>query len=128
MRNDVRQYGRVLVDILKDASEKEALEKAKRFKKMLYKQGAFKRVGEILMNFSKAWKEKDGAIATVVSAQPLSAQTKSNMEETLKEKNYVMEEEVNPYVIGGVAMQLGNSYLIDSTIRGKLKKIQKISE
>jgi F0F1-type ATP synthase delta subunit len=128
MRSDSRQYGRALVDSLKNASESEVLEKVKRFKKLLYKQGTFKKAGEILMYFSKAWREKDGDIATVVTAKSLSAHTKSSIEKTLQEKNYVIEEEVNPSVIGGVAVQLGNSYLIDGTIKGKLKKIQGISE
>ncbi len=126
MRNDPRQYARALVEGFEGISEKKAKEKAERFKKIVYKHGAAKRIGEILMKFTELWRERKGPIASVVSATPLSSKTKTRMGKILKSKKYVMKEEVNPSVIGGVAMFLGNEYLIDGTFKGKLRRLQRM--
>ena len=51
-----------------------------------------------------------------------------HMEQSLAKKNYVMEEKVDPAVIGGVALFLGNEYVVDGTARGKLQRIATLLE
>jgi len=102
---------------------RQAKEKAQRFKLMLRKRGDAKYASEILREFVKAWKERKGPIATVVSAESLAPAIRKEMEQSLATKNYRVEEKVDKSVIGGIAVFLGNNFLIDGTIRGKLKRI-----
>ena len=64
----------------------------------------------------------------MVSAEPLLKETRMHMEQSLAKKNYVMEEKVDPAVIGGVALFLGNEYVVDGTARGKLQRIATLLE
>ena len=127
MRNKSRKIALALVSALEKSNETEAKKKANKFKQIAYKWGATKQTGEILREFGKAWKRKDGEIATVVSATPLSEGTKSKIKKKLKNKKYLIEEEVDPSIIGGVALYLGNEYLIDATLKGKLKRLLNIA-
>lgn len=114
-----------MVEVFDGLSEKEAEKKARNWKRLLYKCGASKQVSKILQEFTRAWKERKGKIATVLSAEPLAEKSKKQFEEALSKKKYAMEEKVDPSVIGGVALFLGNDYVIDSTIRGKLLRLAK---
>ena len=55
-----------------------------------------------------------------------TARLRRAREQSLAKKRYIMEEKVDPGVIGGVALYLGNDFVIDGTIRGKLKRISKL--
>jgi len=107
-------------------SEKEAKKRAQILKRMLYKRGDSKQISKILQEFARAWKERNGQGATVVASSPLLGKTRKQMEQSLAKKRYIMEEKVDPGVIGGVALYLGNDFVIDGTIRGKLKRISKL--
>ncbi|MBI2098735.1 MAG: F0F1 ATP synthase subunit delta [Candidatus Wildermuthbacteria bacterium] len=132
-QDKAKTYAKVLVETLEDASESEAKKKVQRFKLMLQKRGDAKYASEILREFAKAWKERKGPIATVVSAESLAPAVRKEMEQSLAKsaiggsasggKKYVVEEKVDKSVIGGIAVLLGNNFLIDGTIRGKLKRI-----
>ena len=130
-QDKAKTYAKVLAETLEEASEAEARldaarqakEKAQRFKLMLRKRGDAKYASEILREFVKAWKERKGPIATVVSAESLAPAIRKEMEQSLATKNYRVEEKVDKSVIGGIAVFLGNNFLIDGTIRGKLKRI-----
>lgn len=114
-----------MVRALDGATEKEAEKKIQRLKELLYKRGDFKQISKILQEFAKAWKERNGKIANVVSAEPLADKTKKEMQKSLEKSGYVLEEQVDPNVIGGTALYLGNDYVIDSTVRGKLQRLAK---
>ena len=126
MQSKARTYAAVMVQALNEVSEKEAAQKIKRLKNLLYKRGDFKQVSAILREFSKAWKERNGKIAMVVSAEPLAENTKNQIEQSLRKNGYVAEEKVDKEVIGGMALYLGNDYVIDSTIKGKLQRFSKL--
>ena len=123
MQSKARIYARAMAQVFERVSEKEAKKRAGVLKHLLYKRGDFKQASKILQEFARTWKERNGQTAIVVAAEPLSGKTEKHMEQVLAKKRYIMEEKVDPGVIGGVALYLGNSFLIDGTIRGKLKKL-----
>lgn len=126
MQGKAKTYAQVMVESLDGVSEKETAARVKNLKVLLQKRGDFKQLSKILQEFSRAWKERKGQIAEVVSAEPLSSKVRESMTESLKKKGYIMEERIDPSVIGGTALYLGRDYMIDGTIRGKLKRISKI--
>ena len=121
--NKAKTYAKAMVEAFDGVSEKDAKKRAQTLKRMLYKRGDSKHISKILQEFARAWKERKGQTATVLSAELLSGKTRKQFEESLAKKRYIMEEKVDPGVIGGVALFLGNDYVIDSTIRGKLQRL-----
>jgi len=124
-QDKARTYAKVMVDFFEGATEAETKKRAKRLKEVLQKRGDMKRVSSVLQEFQKAWKERKGKIATVVSAQSLEDATRKEMRQSLAKKRFVLEERVDPGVIGGVALYLGNDFVIDSTLQGKLQRFAK---
>lgn len=124
-QNKAKTYAKALVRAFEGLSEKEAKEKAQVLKRVLYKRGDSKHISDILQAFARAWKERNGKFATVLSAEPLEKKIKKHLEQSLSKKRYLMEEKIDPGVIGGVALFLGNDFLIDGTMRGKLQRLAK---
>ena len=118
MQGKAKTYAQAMVESLDGLSEKEAAKRVKNLKILLQKRGDFKQLSKILYEFSRAWKEWKGQIAEVVTAEPLSSKARESMEKSLKKKGYIMEERIDPSVIGGTALYLGRDYMIDGTIRG----------
>jgi len=72
-----------MVESFDGLSEKEATERVKRLKILLQKREDFKQLSKILFEFTRAWKERKGRLAEVVSAEPLSDKVRENMEKSL---------------------------------------------
>lgn len=121
-----KTYAEAMVEAFEGVSKKEAKKRAQILKRVLYKRGDSKHISKILQEFARAWKERSGKCATVLSAKPLAGKMRKQIEQSLSKKRYIMEAKLDPGVIGGVALFLGNSFLIDGTIRGKLKRISKL--
>ena len=121
-----KTFAQAMVAAFDGLSEKEAEKRVGNWKRLLYKRGASKQVSKILQEFARAWKERKGQIATVLAAEPLSEKAKKQFDQSLSKKQYQVEEKVDPGVIGGVALFLGNDFMIDGTIRGKLKRISNL--
>tara|TARA_Y100000310_G_C20332849_1_gene646096 strand:- start:49 stop:438 length:390 start_codon:yes stop_codon:yes gene_type:complete len=119
-------YARVLADALKGVSEDKAVIVVQNFKKILKKRGDLKLASQILQEFDEVWMSQKGTIARLVTASGLSDTAKKQTESSLKKKGFVLEERVDPAVIGGSAIFLGKDYMIDGTIRGRLKKFTRI--
>ena len=115
-----------MVEALDGSSEKEARETMQAIKRLLYKRGDFKHVSRILQEFERAWQERKGKIATVVTAFPLAEKTKIAIEKSLEKSGYAKQEQIDKDVIGGMALYLGNEYVIDGTIKGILQRMVKI--
>lgn len=126
MQSKAKIYAQIMVESFDKLSESEARERVRMLKVLLLKRGDFKHLSRILQEFSRAWKERKGRVAEAVSAEALSHKAKEKMEKSLKKRGYIMEERVDPQVIGGTALYLGRDYVIDGTVRGKLKRISKI--
>ena len=125
-QSKAKTYAKAMVVAFEGLSEKEAKKRAQILKRVLYKRGDSKHISKILQEFARAWKERSGQTAIVLSGELLSGKTRKQFKESLAKKRYIMEEKNDPGVIGGVAIFLGNSFLIDGTIRGKLKRISKL--
>jgi F0F1-type ATP synthase delta subunit len=123
VKSKAKTYAAIMVEAFDGISEKEAEKKVRALKSLLYRRGDFKQISKILREFSRAWKERKGKTATVVTAEALSEQAKKQVEQSLQKNGYRAEEKVDPGVIGGMALYLGSDYVVDSTVRGKLQRL-----
>ena len=126
MASKTRTYARVLTAVLADATEEQAPMIVQNFKQLLKKRGDLKLSSAILQEFTAVWSAQKGIVARVITATPLSDSAKRQTEQSLKEQGFVLEEKVEPTVIGGTALFLGKDYLIDGTVRGRLQKLTRI--
>lgn len=116
-------YASALVGALEGVSEKEQRTRIARLKNLLKKRGDTRLLSALLYEFAKMWAARKGTIALVVSAGPPSF-LKAAMQKTLKKKGYQVQEKQDPALLGGSAVFLGNEYLVDNSVRGKLRKMQ----
>lgn len=93
-----------------------------RFKEQVVKRGDIKLFGSIVKEFEKRWESRNGTMACVVT--PAQSQVKKKVKEELRSQGYTVKEEVQEQLIGGVAVFLGNDYLIDNSMRGRLRQLQ----
>ena len=119
-------YARALVQSLEGASEQKQKEIISRFKSLLKKRGDLRHLSSVFQEFEKLWEERDGKIARVVSHAGLSVSFAGLIKGALKEKGYQIKEEQDKSLIGGVAVFLGNEYLFDNTVKGKLQKLKAV--
>ena len=124
MAQKTRRYAQLLVDTLQDATEKEAREKIAKFRVFLKERGDMKLLNSILQEFQKLWTKRKGPVARIVSARPLPLSVQSQLKERVREKGFSPEMEINPEVIGGLAIFFGDEYVVDGTVRAKLAKVQ----
>src|SRR3989338_3962709 len=119
-------YARVLVDSLKEAKQHKQTEIMRAFKTLLQKRGDVRQLSAILREAEKLWHDTEGKLAKLVSAEALTSGDKESIEKFLNKVGYRMEEEIDPKLIGGMALILENSFVIDNTVRGKLQRIAKL--
>lgn len=115
-------YARALLETFKQVPEKEWKGVALRFKRLLKKRGDLKLASSILQEFGKLWESREGTVARVVTAKEPSAA--GAVEKALEERGYQVKREADMRLIGGVAVFLGNEYLADNSVRGRLRKLQ----
>lgn len=96
--------------------------------KLLEENGRFGLLEEVLRFFCKLYYEDKGIVAVdVVSATALSEAQQNKLKKTLEAKlgaAIVLNLVIRPEVLGGLAVSF-KSYLIDDTLLGKLKRIEK---
>jgi len=119
-------YAKALLKSLDGAPEKKQREIAIRFKSLLKKRGDLRYFNSVLQEFLKLWEERKGKVARVVSAKELPSSFAFAMKSALKKKGYQVKEEHSENLIGGVAVFLGNEYLFDNTVKGKLQKLKAV--
>ena len=125
MQNKAKLYAEVLKSALEGKTEKESEKIAENFKKLLKRRGDVKLMQKILREFERLWEERKGKIAQIFSARPLSHKSKSELEEKLKKEGFQAKTVETKELIGGIAVMLGSEAVIDNTILGKLRRIQK---
>ena len=123
MQSKTRRYAEVLFEYMKDASEKEAAKRIQVFKELLKKRGDLKLLTTVLQEFQKLWRDRNGKIAEVVSAKPLSVHTEESFKKQLSKQGFLVEQKIDEKIGAGVAIYLGNEYLIDNTLKARLKRI-----
>lgn len=126
MRKKAKIYASLLVEILKKTPEKELPHKIRKFKILLKKRGDFKNASTIVQEFQKMWEESKGKVGKVVMAGVLPDRALRDVKHSLQKQGFLYQEEINPKVIGGMALFLGKEFLIDGTIKTKLNTIAKL--
>lgn len=94
---------------------------------LLVEKGRFKETGRVLEYFLlRVKEEKKIGLAKVVSAMELTEGQKKKIEKRLLETtmyvSFEVEYEVNPSLIGGLSIQIGDR-IVDGSIRTKLEKL-----
>src|SRR3989338_1680360 len=99
-----------------------------RFLKLLIDKKRFELLPMIAANFGKQLAEKNNSAKAYVRASaPLSADADKKLKETLKNfagKNIELEVKIDPEILGGVVVRLGD-WVLDSSLRGKLRMLSK---
>ena len=95
----------------------------------IVEKGRFKEIEDILLYFmSRVWEEKKIGVACVTSAAALSDHQKKDIEARLLETtSYVkfrMEYSVDPALIGGMVIKIGDR-VVDSSVKTKLENMAK---
>ena len=119
-------YAQVLLETLDGVPQKEQRVRVERFKNLLKKRGDLRFSNTILQEFEKLWEQRKGTVARLVSASKLPPSISGPMKKSLKGKGYQIREEVNELLIGGSVVFLGNEYLFDNTVKGKLQKLKEV--
>lgn len=117
-------YARLLVEALRDVKPATVAARVVNFKKLLKRAHDLKIAGKVVKEFERLWAARDGVVAEAISARPLAASARKKLESRLKAKGYVLAERIDPRVIGGVALRLGNDVLVDGTIINKLQRLR----
>ncbi|GEM_PF-1290800 len=123
MQSKVRIYAKVLHEALKGVSLDEQKKRIRAFKEILKKRGDMKISHGILQEFLRLEKEQKGKIGQVVSARALAPSIKAALASKLKSMKFLLQQSVDPSVIGGVALFLGKEFLIDNTILARLRRL-----
>ena len=83
-------------------------------------------LSSILQEFTKLWEERKGKVARVVSARELPQSFVGSVKSALEKKGYQIKEEHIANLLGGAAVFLGQEYLFDNTVKGKLQKLKAV--
>jgi F-type H+-transporting ATPase subunit delta len=113
--------------VLKDVLGEQIQPKTLTFLMLLVDRGRIAFLDDIAQKFLElSYKEESIEIAKVISAVSLSLEQQKGLAEKLKEitgaKQIKLALKVDPHLIGGFTVEIG-SKLIDTSIRGQLKKI-----
>ncbi|MFC1687674.1 ATP synthase F1 subunit delta [Patescibacteria group bacterium] len=121
------QYAKALLAAYDQTSEDKRSDLLKHFVLMLKKKRDMKKVDRILNSLAELVHERDGIISVdVVTAKTLTPGTQSSLVDKLRtalKKDILLQESVNPKVIGGVRVRIGDT-LIDGTVRHSLDKLK----
>jgi len=122
------QYASALYESAKGKSQREIDEIVANFVKILAKNNQIKSSESIAGKFNEIWNKKEGIVeAEVVSREKLNSGTKKEIERYI-EKKYKAEkveikEKINPEVVGGAVIRVGDE-VIDGSVSGQLKKLK----
>ncbi|MDO8655127.1 MAG: F0F1 ATP synthase subunit delta [bacterium] len=121
----IRRYVKALVSsLLKAKTRKEAAAMLGNFFLLVKRRGDTKFLRAILREVQSEYGTKGGKVAEMVSAVPLSPAARKKTLSILKPKGFgAVTMRVNPELLGGSALFLGNEYLMDGTLREKLYRM-----
>jgi F0F1-type ATP synthase delta subunit len=123
MQNKARIYGEVLKEVLEKIPEQKRKILFQNFKNLLKKRGDLRLLSRAVQEFKTAWENRKGKKGTVVFAKTPSSSARGSVAKTLRRQGFVYEQIVDPRLGGGAKIFLGNDYLIDNTVQGKLMRI-----
>lgn len=113
----------ILSNIFKEELSKEVTN----FFKVLIDQKRIGHFSEIKDNFKKLLNDKNNIVeAVAVTAVPLNAEKIESLKAQLSKvtgKNVVLENQIDPTLLGGVLIQMGNEQ-IDGSVKGRLENLK----
>ena len=117
MKITPKQYAILLYELTKDAKDVDG--PAKDFLNLLFKNRAFSLLPKIKLLYNNYYNQQEGATdVEVVTARKIS-------EKMLKGDNLNVKMKVDPGVIGGASIKVGD-YLVDDTIKARLTKLKQL--
>ncbi len=121
----IRRYVKALVgSLVKARTRKEAAVMLSNFFLLVKRRGDTKFLYAILREAQYEYETKGGKMAEMVSAVPVSPAARKKALSILKPKGFgAVAVRVNPELLGGSALFLGNEYLMDGTLREKLYRM-----
>lgn len=122
---NTRRYVRALAgSLMKAKTSKEASSMLDNFFSLVKRRGDTKFLRAILIEVQKEYEAKGRKVAEMVSAAPLSSTSQKKALSLLKLKGFNAPTwHVNPELLGGSALFLGNERLMDGTLREKLHRM-----
>ena len=123
MQSKTAGYAQFLVELAKASSKSEFQKKTAVFAEILRKRGDARLFPKIVQEFERRWTATEGRYATVITGSELSAVLQKQLQDTLSKKGYDVKKRVREDMGEGTAILLGDSYLIDGTVRGKLQEL-----
>jgi len=122
MKYSPKQYARALYESLKGAKEGETDLLFRNFYSILLRNNDLKLISKIIEKIEEIDKEKRGVVEVkIASTKKLEQETIEKLRKLIK--NAEIEEEIDPSLIGGLKIQIGD-LLIDGSIKAKLNKLR----
>ncbi|MDP3900805.1 MAG: F0F1 ATP synthase subunit delta [bacterium] len=116
-----RTYALALSSSLKDGKETEV--RIARFRQIVKKRGDTRLLGSILRELEVEAELEKGKKAVLVTSSKLSSKLRKEIDELFTNLGWALREEVRAEVIGGAALFLQDSVLIDGTAKKRLQEI-----
>lgn len=116
-------YAKALKEVLEKTPAKKQKEVIARLKLVLKKRQDLRHLSQVIKEFERLWLERKGKRAKAIIAKPLGSLLRGAVSRALSKQGFQYEEEIKKEIVGGIALFLGNEYLVDNTIRSKLAKL-----
>ena len=124
MKYSAKQYARALYDSLKEAKEAEKELVFKNFYALLIRNNDLKLINKIIEKIEEIDKEERGVVEVEISsAKKLEEETIEKLRKLIGKKAEIYEK-IDPSLIGGLKIQIGD-LLLDGTLKAKLNKLRR---
>lgn len=127
MKITTKKYAQILLELHEDKRLDDSA--IRNFIKLLLMNGDLRFLNNILDKFSDLLKIKKGiGILSIESLEPLEENFKEKILELVKNKFHknqlIVQEIIDPKIVGGLRLKLDNNYLIDVSLRRFIDKIK----
>lgn len=127
MKTHAKQFAQALYDATRDVSEKEAEQIIKKFVFLLGKNGLVKRMNQVIQEYEKYSREKEGRIfVEAESARDFSADEEKNILLALEKitgKKIEWKLLVSPELLGGVRLNFSDR-MFDGTLKAQIEGLR----
>ena len=96
------------------------------FLKVLVENGRLFLLGDVIKTYQEQISKRSGEVTVQVqTAKPLTTEQRDNFQNKIKtalDRDVIVEESVDPDILGGMIVTIG-SYMIDDSVRRKLDEL-----